>query len=234
MLLYFVWIVPLVVLQSPEQLDEEKKFEFEVKYFNMSEGFASSIANPAAQRFIEIVEQQKKQIAGILSAAKKESKKIKRDSKQNARDKYDSLLKVRNQQDNDLRQVLLKEQLEQIKLFPFYEGICRQGFAASLINGPLAQHLDLSNAERIKAREAAHEAIERYRQSVSKAQVKAIAKLQQSLPEAKQKKLNALLKPLFRGNGAFWDVDVSNLDPMKPNFSGFIQFTMPPIEEPDK
>lgn len=203
--------------------------ENDVKHFSLSIGFVSEIEGSYAGKFIDLINDQKIEIEQIRTRARHDAKAIKSDASLSLEEKYARLVDLRKKQDRELKNVLLEDQSKRIKWLPVYQSIMRQGFADSLVNGRVAALLELSDSERIKVGTTAEKAAKEYEKVILTAQKKAIAKLRESLPDEKRKKLDELLEPMMANNGTFWQVDLDQLETSRPQILG--TYYLPDISE---
>lgn len=186
---------------------DDEKLKQEVENYNISSQLVASLDFPYARDFIELVDDQQKEIGEILKRAQTKSKNI-RNSTLSLSEKLKKLSDIKKDQDIEFKNVLLPNQIERLKIVPFYWGICEQGFGNSLINGTLAAHLELSDSQRREVLAATKESTKKYKKLVAKAQAAAVASILESLPAEKREKLDKILRPMYSADKTFWPVNL--------------------------
>lgn len=196
------------------QTSNDEQLRSKVEHFDIREGFARIFAHNFVDKFIELGADQRKEIDGLKKRYYVRARSI-IDQDQSAPGlpaRYDQLVKLREKQNDEIRKVLLPEQIERLESYQLYSDIKSQGFANSLVNGSLVTLLRLTDAERIEVNKAVEKASDEYRDTMTEFQKKAIERLRKSLPVEKQEKLAEYLRPLLASNGTLWKTDLSMFD----------------------
>ena len=208
----FICLITLGLTGGVLQDWDDKRLTNEVEYFGMGRGFVQTIEATHVSEFIELIGEQRTELYDIQQSYRAKADSIVAQSGLSLIQRYEQLVQLRDQQDSDLKNVLLPDQLHRLEFFDRYVRILDQGFANSLINGDLVGVLDLSDAERIEVNKAAEKMSLEYREVLIKAQLKAISRIRKSLPEVKRNKFDEILEPLLAEDGTFWDVDTRMLE----------------------
>jgi len=215
-MIYLVYLLVLANSYVALQDGDDDRLKSEVKHFRMYRGFVAKVEASYASEFIDLRGEQRNELYEIQERYKPKAKSIVDQTGLNLTEKYEQLVKLREKQDDELKNVLLPEQLNRLKFFSQYIKIHRQGFAYSL-----AKFLNLSDSERVEVNKAAIKSSEVYREQEIKAQKQAISSIRKSLSVAKRRKFDELLEPLFAGDRTFWDVDISMLKPSLKVFGAY-------------
>ena len=198
-----VVVFTMLTLCCLQQVDEPD-YEATLGTFDFTSQLSHNLDKSVYEDFLELVDEQKKQISKIKRDFEKERKSLAQDPVLSDSERLEELGKLKTERDRELLEVLLPNQRKLLKNFPIYASMLNEGFANSLVNGTFAIYLELSKEERTRIRDEAAKVLSDYQEDLAIAQRKAVTKLMQALPDAKRSKLNSILKPILRGNGTLY------------------------------
>jgi hypothetical protein len=220
--IYRPLIFIILLAQCGFAQDKIADIENKIKHFHMDSGFCATLESRLMREYLEIVDSQLKEVSELKKEYELRANEIRDQSDIEPETTYARLQELRNKFDNELKEkILVPHQRERIEYFGIYNCVLNEGLANSMVNGSLVVVLDLKEQQRRQIKNEAEEALQEYRETVVKAQKKAIDRLKKSVPADKQKKFDDLIESMMSSDGLMWKNNYSMLEvsPDKETFA---------------
>ena len=191
---------------------DEIKLRRAVRDFRMySHGAAADLEGTFARQYIRLMPNQLNEIRLVTTRFQRLAQEIKNRDAPSPEQKYQDLLELRTEQNQNLVALLTPEQSARLRNHNTWNRIIHNGLAYSLHSGKLADDLELSKAERNMVRAATHSIANTYHRTAAKAQNDFINAALDSLPNNKCDDIRNLLKPIIIHAGTLWPINRSML-----------------------
>ena len=144
-----VWLALYPVVVSGLGQDDQSLNPSELENFNLEAGLQlASLANTSTSEFLQIVEDQKLEIAEIRKEFSLKADEIRKSRSLAPEEQLDKLRDLQGQLDKELRGVLLPHQEKLLAGLRNYKCVKQEGLVNSMVRGEIARHFKLSIDER--------------------------------------------------------------------------------------
>ncbi len=187
------------------QQEDLSSIEFRLKNFRFDYGLANSLESASIADFLQLVDDQKTELAKIKKKYVNRAAKISDNQQLKPEERLEKMGELTNPLNEELERVLLPHQKKLLERFGFYNRVRKEGLVNSMLQGEIAKELEFSKRDIRAIKAEAETMYGDYRQSMIEAQQRAIAKLVESYPKEKQDQLKRMLAPMLDGNGLIDD-----------------------------
>jgi hypothetical protein len=152
-------------------------------------------SNPhIAKEYLQLTLEQQMEMNRIREEFKKMAEAIKTIDNLSDEEKLKKLKELAPLMDDELRSVLVPNQLERLGGLRQFSRIKRDGLVNSMVNGWIAFDFQLSIAERMVVKRALEEMSKEYREAQDRSHEKAISRLIESFPKHKRERFKETLE----------------------------------------